>query len=187
LSDEMYWLLEHGGERLPSACDVYEKAVTLFGLSKTFSLPGLRIGWLVTKNNSLFKKLASFKDYTTICNSAPSEILAIMALKVQNKIVDKNLKIIKSNKKSTNDFFSKHSGFFSWIVPKGGSVAFPKLTSRIKIDKFCSDVIKMKNLTILPGTVFDFPGNHFRIGIGRKNLPECLEILEEYLKVVKYI
>ncbi len=48
-------------------------------MSKSFALAGLRIGWLATKNNGLFKELAAFKDYTTICSSSPSEILAIMA------------------------------------------------------------------------------------------------------------
>jgi len=49
-SDEMYWLLEYERKkRLPSTCDVYEKGVSLLGLSKTFSLPGLRMGWLEIK------------------------------------------------------------------------------------------------------------------------------------------
>lgn len=180
-SDEMYWLLEHSSERLPSACEVYEKAVTLFGLSKTFSLPGLRIGWLVTRNSSLAQKFTSFKDYTTICSSAPSEILAVMALKLRKKIITNNLKIIKNNIKIADEFFSKHINLFSWIKPSAGSVAFPKLKSKMSIEEFCYDIIKKKSLTILPGTIFEFPGNHFRIGLGRKNLPECLKILEEYL------
>lgn len=181
-SDEMYRMLEYGSERLPSACDVYDKAVSLFGLSKTFSLPGLRMGWLATKDEKLFKKIASFKDYTTICSSAPSEILGIMALRAKNEIIKRNLQIIKNNIKLTDEFFSKHGNLFSWVKPKAGSVAFPKLKSKIGTDKFCEDVLKKENLMILPGSVFEFPGNHFRIGLGRKNFPACLRILEKYIK-----
>lgn len=73
----MYRYLELNPEdRLPSACEVYDKVIVLFDMSKTFGLAGLRIGWIVTKDQDLYQKIATFKDYTTICSSAPSEILA---------------------------------------------------------------------------------------------------------------
>jgi aspartate/methionine/tyrosine aminotransferase len=184
-SDEMYRMLEYGSERLPPACDVHEKAISLSGLSKAFSLPGLRMGWLATKDGSLFKKIASFKDYTTICGSAPTEILAIMALRAKNEILSRNLEIIKRNIGLTEEFFSRHGELFSWVKPNGGSVAFPLLKSKTGVDKFCEDVLKKENMMILPGSVFDFPGNHFRIGLGRENFPACLKILEKYVKSSK--
>lgn len=180
-SDEMYWLLDSGAEKLPPACDLYEKAVSLFGLSKTFAMPGLRMGWLATKDRELFKRFVSFKDYTTICGSAPAEILAIMALRAKNEIINRNLEIIRRNTGLADGFFSEHGNLFSWVKPKAGSVAFPKLKSKTNIDDFCEDVVREKNLMILPGSVFDFPGNHFRVGLGRRNFRECLEMLESYL------
>jgi hypothetical protein len=33
---------------------------------------------------------------------------------------------------------------------------------------------------LLPGEVYDFPGNHFRLGLGRTQLPEALERLERF-------
>ncbi len=81
-SDEMYRFLEiDKGPTLPSACEMYEKGITLFGLSKTFGLPGLRMGWLASKAGDVLQRVNELKDYTTICASAPGEILAIMALK----------------------------------------------------------------------------------------------------------
>ena len=75
-SDEMYRLLEYDPDiRLPSVCDIYERGISLSGLSKSMALPGLRIGWLATQETHLLDKWMAFKDYTTICNSAPSEIL----------------------------------------------------------------------------------------------------------------
>ena len=67
---------------LPSACDAYDKATTLFGVSKSLSLPGLRIGWLVTRDVDVMNRLKSFKDYLSICSSAPSEILSLIALRL---------------------------------------------------------------------------------------------------------
>ena len=71
-SDEMYRFLEYDpSSRLPSACEVYPKAISLFGMSKTFGLAGVRIGWLVTRDSELLANMATLKDYTTICSSVP--------------------------------------------------------------------------------------------------------------------
>lgn len=98
-SDEMYIHLTHDSDvEIPSAAELYGKefeypcshpsypnAISLNGMSKSFSLPGLRIGWLVTQNKTFLKIAQKWKDYTTICGSAPSEILSIAALR--NKFV----------------------------------------------------------------------------------------------------
>jgi aspartate/methionine/tyrosine aminotransferase len=87
-SDEMYRFLEYDQkDRLPSACEIYDKAISLFGMSKTFGMAGARIGWIATKDKNLYAKMATFKDYTTICSSAPSELLSIIALRAKNKII----------------------------------------------------------------------------------------------------
>ena len=80
-SDEMYRMLElDASRRLPSICDLYERGVTLSGLSKAYGLPGLRIGWLATRDATSMAQFIGWHDYTTICNSAPSEVLAIIGL-----------------------------------------------------------------------------------------------------------
>lgn len=181
-SDEMYWLSEHNSaDRLPAVADVYEKGVSLFGLSKTFGLPGLRIGWLATQDKVLTAKCGSFKDYTTICAGAPSEALALIGLKAKDRLIRRNLAIIQKNLVLAADFFGKYPDTFQWFSPKAGSTAFPRLTADIPVNYFCEDVVMKKNLMILPGTVFDYPGNHFRVGLGRKDFPMALKRLGEHL------
>ena len=93
-SDEVYRGLELDPcDRLPAFADVNERAVSLGVMSKTYGLAGLRIGWLATRDDGLFRELAAFKDYTTICNSAPSEFLATLALRNAEAIVERNLRI----------------------------------------------------------------------------------------------
>lgn len=182
-SDEMYRYLEYNEkDKLESACDLYENAVSLFGVSKTFALAGLRIGWLTTKNKKLFQDFATFKDYTTICSSAPSEILALMALRVKDKIINRNLGIIKSNLALLDRFFEKYPDVFEWPKPKAGSIAFPALVLPKKVSDFCLDLVNKKEVMLLPAEIFDYEGNDFRVGFGRKNMPEALAKLEEYLK-----
>jgi aspartate/methionine/tyrosine aminotransferase len=181
-SDEMYRLLEYDPlRRLPSVSSLYEKAVTLSGLSKSFALPGLRLGWLATRDKSLLDQCQSYKDYTTICASAPSEILGIIALRAKETILARNLDIILSNLNHAEDFFTQYQDHFSWIKPHAGSVAFPQWKGAPPVEVFCQQVLNQQGVMIVPGSIFDYPGNHFRIGLGRKNFPEALEQVGIYL------
>jgi aspartate/methionine/tyrosine aminotransferase len=174
--DEMYRLLEHDpAERLPAICDVYEKGISLSGLSKTFALPGLRLGWLAMQGQRLLTQWLAYKDYTTICHSAPSEVLGIMALRATDAIVARNLAIIRQNLKVAEQFCAAHADRFAWIGPQAGSIAFPRWTGAGPVEEFCAGVLARQNVMIVPGSIFDYPGNHFRVGLGRRNLPEILQ------------
>jgi aspartate/methionine/tyrosine aminotransferase len=181
-SDEMYRLLEFvEPRRLPSLIDLYDGAIVLSGLSKTFSLPGLRIGWLATKDRKLLDRFAGFKDYTSICSSAPSEILGIIAIRAADTIVQRNLRIIAGNLVATEHFCAQHPGLFTWIPPLAGPVAFPRLFADLPVRSFCEDVLRRRSVMIVPGDVFGWKGNHFRVGLGRASLPQALEQVEDYI------
>lgn len=182
-SDEMYRFLEYDpDDRLPSACEVYDKAITLFGLSKTFGLPGLRIGWLVTQDKDLIQKMLGFKDYTTICSSAPSEILALIALRAKDKIIQKQMARINRNLEVLDTFFEKYKNLLSWVKPKVGTIAFPRLNLDQGSFEFCETLVKEAGIMLLPSTVYDYDHKHFRLGFGRENLPKVLAKFEEYIQ-----
>ena len=179
--DEVYRELEYDpADRLPAACDVNPGAVSLGVMSKTYGLAGLRIGWIATHRAEILDRLATLKDYTTICNSAPSEFLSEIALRHREEIAGRNLQIIRQNLSLLDDFFSRHANRFEWIRPKAGSIAFPKLLDG-DIDEFCDALVQESGVLLLPGTLYDHPGNHFRIGLARKNVPEALTQLEKFL------
>lgn len=181
-SDEMYRFLEfNADDRVPSTVDVYDKAIVLFGMSKTFGLAGLRLGWLVTKDKKLFDEITNFKDYTTICGSAPSEILALVGLRAKNKIIAKNLEKIQKNLAIADDFMNRHNDLFNWIKPKAGTIAFPKLLNGSSYE-FCQKVVEQAGIMLLPSKVYGYDDNHFRVGFGRENFPEALGKLEEFLE-----
>ena len=180
-SDEVYRESEHRRQdRLTAACDLGEHTVSLGVMSKTYGLAGLRIGWIATRSADVYKRIAALKDYTTICNSAPSELLAELALRHRQKLVERNLAIIAENLAMLDAFFDRHGDRFAWRRPKAGAIGFPRLLGK-DVVHFCEDLVKSAGVLLLPGTLYDDGGNHFRIGFGRKNLPEGLAQLERFL------
>jgi len=180
-SDEVYRESEYDpAQRLPAACDQGDYAISLGVTSKTYGLAGLRIGWIATKNKKIYERMTSLKDYTTICNSAPSEFLAEVAMRNRNRLIERNLGIIKQNLQVIEGLFARHADLFSWVRPQAGSMAFPRYLGG-DVERFCDQLVKEAGVLLLPGSVYDDSRNHFRLGLGRKNLPQAVEKLEQFL------
>lgn len=180
-SDEMYRCSEYKiSDRLPAVCDAYEKGVSLSGLSKSFALPGLRVGWLATQSEEAMQKFITLKDYTTICSSAPSELLAIIALEAQEKILERNMAILETNLTILDQFFEDYKDYFRWQRPLAGTIALVEYIGGESIAQLADDLIK-KGVMIVPSAVFDYEGNFFRLGFGRRNMSQILEILADHI------
>ncbi|WGL58796.1 aminotransferase class I/II-fold pyridoxal phosphate-dependent enzyme [Pigmentibacter sp. JX0631] len=181
-SDEVYRGLEiNKADQLPPVASIYEKGISLGVLSKSYGLPGLRIGWLASQDKQLMTKLSQFKHYLTICNGAPSEILAIIALQNEDIIYSRNKKIIEKNLTLLRNFFLNKKEIFEWFEPKGGCIAYPKLKLNISAYDFCEQFSQRQKVQLLPGDVFDHDKNHFRVGFGRLNMPEAIKRFENFL------
>ena len=182
-SDEVYRGLEYDEQdRLPAACDLYERAVSLGVMSKAYGLAGLRIGWIATQDRDIYSRMAAYKDYLSICNSAPSEFLAGVALRHQETLLQRNRTIVQDNLALLNEFFARYTHVFAWQPPKAGPIAFPRLLLAQGIEAFSAYLVQKKGVLLLPGTAYGDQEQHFRIGFGRKNMPACLEQLEAYLR-----
>jgi aspartate/methionine/tyrosine aminotransferase len=182
-SDEVYRLSEQDPDDcLLNAVDCYEKAISLGVMSKSFGLPGLRIGWLASHDKSLLHNFASYKNYTSICNSAPSEILSLIALRNKSHILQRNRDIAKNNLSLLDNFFNKYDSAYEWYRPIAGFVNFPRLKLNTPIDKYAEKLTHEEGVMILPGTLFDNTSNHFRLGFGRRNMSEALTRLERFTK-----
>jgi aspartate/methionine/tyrosine aminotransferase len=180
-ADEVYRGLElEPARRLPGFVDLNSRAVSLGVMSKTYGLAGLRIGWIATRDRGMYAAMAGFKDYTSICNSAPSEFLAALALRHAQVLVDRNLAIIRSNLDCLDAFFASHESLFDWSRPRAGSVAFPRLKQG-DVEKFCAELVEQAGVLLLPGTLYAKGMNHFRVGFGRVNVPEAVQVLAQCL------
>lgn len=181
LCDEVYRELEHDPTtRLPAATDLYEGALSLGSMSKSYGLPGLRLGWLACRNPEVIQKLLAFKFYTSICNSAPSEFLSDLALRHREALLRRNLEIVQKNLPLLEAFIARHPDLLEWVRPQASPIGFPRLKVGVEVMGWCETVVRETGVLILPGSVYDQP-RHIRMGYGRSNMPEALERLEAYL------
>jgi aspartate/methionine/tyrosine aminotransferase len=180
-SDEMYRGLEHHpAHRLPSGCDSYDRAITLGGLSKTYGLPGLRTGWLALQDTACRDDLVGWKDYTTICASAPSEVLAILALEAGDQLARRGRAIVLDNLALAEHFFARRGDVFQWHRPQAGSVALVGLCQG-SAEEFCRRLVAEQGVILLPSTGLGFGDGPVRFGFGRLSFPQALDQLDRYL------
>ncbi len=182
-SDEVYRFLEvDEALRLPSIVDAYEKGISLNVMTKSFGLAGLRIGWLAARDAKFLSEAGSYKLYTSICNSAPSEILSIMALRVKEQILQRNRNIMLKNLQILDQFMERNKQHLAWVRPQAGTMAVLKLLLPMSVETFAEELIRTQGVLIMPGSVFDLPGNFFRICFGKKNMSDILQRFELYLQ-----
>jgi aspartate/methionine/tyrosine aminotransferase len=133
----------------------------------------------------------AFKDYTTICHSAPSEVLGLMALRARQTILARNLEIIQANLAHMEAFCADYPQLFRWLRPDAGSVAFPAWTGPGTVNGLAQALVDGHGVMVAAGSLFDDApaqsgrgqaGGHFRVGLGRRNFPEALAQVRAYLR-----
>ncbi|HXZ02851.1 MAG TPA: aminotransferase class I/II-fold pyridoxal phosphate-dependent enzyme [Stellaceae bacterium] len=182
-SDEVYRLIERAPAlRLPAAVDAYERGLSLGGLAKSFGLPGLRIGWIACRDGALLQRMERIKHYLSICNAAPCERLAAIALEAGDRILARNRRIAAENVALLGDFLDAHGALFQWHEPDGGVVGFPRYKGAEGVESFCARLIERHGVLLLPASLYRsdlarLPADRFRIGFGRSDFAAGLEAL----------
>lgn len=179
-SDEVYHGLGSSLEWAKPVATLYSKGISLNVLSKAYGLPGLRIGWIASQDKELLKQIEKVKQYTSLCNSGPAEIIGLIALRNKEIILKRNNNIVNKNLNLLDQFIERYKKYFSWVRPKSGCTGFVKYLSNQDVEWLCAKAIEKAGVLLLPGTVYDASSNHFRIGFGRKNLPQALEKFEQF-------
>lgn len=187
-SDEVYRGLElDDGRRLPLAAELSPRALSLGVMSKALGLPGLRIGWVVCRDPAVRAALERAKHYTSICNSAPSEILARIALAARGTILERNRGIVAANLPHFEAFFAEFADLFDWRPPDGGCVAFPRWRGDGDVDTLCSRLVDEAGVLLLPAGIYrseltPTPTDRFRIGVGRADPGPALAAFADWLR-----
>jgi aspartate/methionine/tyrosine aminotransferase len=187
-SDEVYRLLGlHPERNIPQVADIYEKGLSLNVMSKAYGLAGLRIGWIATADRKLRVKMERFKHYLSICNSAPGELLARIALKHRERILARNNQLLSDNFVLLEEFFADFQHLFQWYRPDGGCVAYPRYLGPGPVEAFTQDLVERAGVLLLPATVYrsqlgPTPTDRFRIGYGRAAFGQGLQAFRHHLR-----
>lgn len=182
-SDEVYRLLGAKETQWSDPAAVhYSRAVSVGVMSKSYGLAGLRIGWIACQDKRLLSQIERMRHYTSICNSALSEVISLIALRNHQVLIERNNQIVHDNLQLLDLFMTKNKDLFSWVRPQGGCVGFVHYHGPDSVEDFCQRVRENVGVLLMPASIYDYPPTHFRIGFGRKNMPESLAVFEEFLK-----
>ena len=154
--------------------------------SKSYGLPGLRVGWLACRDRALLERLEKRKHYTSICNAGPAEYLAAVALRNREPIWARNRGIVAANRPVFDDFFARWADLFDWQPPVGGCVCFPRYKGG-DVEDFCARLLDAEGVLVLPASMYyseiaAVPPDHFRVGIGRLGLEEGVAAFDRFLR-----
>jgi len=179
LCDEVYRGLDHTNGLTASIADLYEKGISTASMSKTFSLAGLRIGWMVAPKD-VIEAANKRRDYNIISCGLIDDYLATIALRAKDKIFERNLGIVRTNLEIL-DKWVNNSEFVSYVKPQGGTTAFIKYNYDIPSQELCIDIMEKTKVMLVPGTALDMEG-YIRIGYASDTniLKAGLAILENY-------
>jgi aspartate/methionine/tyrosine aminotransferase len=182
-SDEVYRGLEpDGAPRLPAACELDARAVSLGVMSKTYGLAGLRIGWVATHDPAVLAAMAAYKDFTSICNAAPSETLALAALSRAEALAARQRATIAGNVALLAELAARRPGLFEGAVPQAGPISFPRFRPGLDAEEACHRLAERAGVLLLPGALFGPPwSDRVRVGFGRRSFPAALRALEAAL------
>ncbi len=182
LCDEAYrGLYIKQDDVVPSTVDISDRAIVTGSFSKVFSLAGLRLGWMATRDMELIEKVKVHRDYTTISNSIIDDALATLAVKNMPKILERNLQILRTNHRILSNWI-ENEPLINWVPSKAGSIAFLHYDLEMPSEELCIRLIGEKGTLLVPGSCFGFEG-YLRIGYGCKTetLMEGLSRLKDFL------
>ena len=181
LCDEVYRGTGQVGDGMsPSIADLYSKGISTAGMSKVFSLAGLRVGWVVAPQE-VREQVLIHRDYDTISVGMINDHFAAIALEHADKVLARSHEITRGNLALLEAWIAKEPKV-SWVKPRAGTTAMLKLNIPVTAREFCIDLVTKTGVMLTPGDAFDMEG-YARIGFANdtQTLTEGLAALSEYL------
>jgi aspartate/methionine/tyrosine aminotransferase len=166
LADEIYRGAELSEQRTPSFWGRYDKLLITSGLSKSFGMPGLRIGWIVGPPK-MIARLCSYHDYLTLTPNYISERLACIALQPERReqLMSRTRAILRRQLPRLEAWIHTHDDIFTYIPPVAGAIAFVRYKLPLSSTALMNRVMKEQSVLIMPGDFFGM-GKYLRLGYG---------------------
>lgn len=184
LCDEVYRGLNQDGSKTASVADLYEKGISIGSMSKVFSMAGLRLGWIATRDKAALDACLSHRDYSLISCGMLDEQIAALALANKEKLLERNIALIRENLRILLDWAAEDP-HFSLLPPKAGTTALVQYDLAPESVDFCRGLLEQAGVLVVPGDCFG-QKKSFRIGYACAPdvLREGLRLLSAYARTV---
>lgn len=184
LCDEVYRGISEDGSYMPSIVDFSEKGISVCSMSKTFSMAGVRLGWIATRNEELLERCKERRDYDTISCGVIDDKLAALALKHKDKILARNRQIVLHNRKILDDWVNATPEVY-YQKPEAGTTALVYYRKDMPSYELCVKLLERKGVLFTPGECFEMEGA-VRIGYAfdSKLLKQGLDLFTEFLREI---
>jgi aspartate/methionine/tyrosine aminotransferase len=184
LSDEIFRLLERPPcETLPAICDLYERGVSLSGLSKVQGLGGLRIGWLATRMTEMLRDVEQNHFYTSGPPNTLCQWLAVKALNKTQAIAARNRRLIADNLTRLRDFAEQFgNGVLTLTEPLASTMLVAEQHTDLTSEQLCQRLLEEERVFLVPGTMVGMGNQHLRFGLGRKDFSVGVQRLRAMLE-----
>jgi len=175
--DETYRELAFG-DRLPGAASLSSKVISISSMSKSYGLPGIRIGWLATTSQEVLDSVLAIREQVSIANGAISEEIASKVLERQDDFIQRVRQHVAANFDVVRTWIDTQNAL-QWVPPEAGVVALPQIkpTTGLDPDMFYQRLVDDYKTFVIPGRCFEMDNHHFRLGYGgtMKELKRGLE------------
>lgn len=181
LCDEVYrGTDQHGDGYTTSMADLYEKGISTAGMSKTYSLAGLRLGWIAGPSE-VIEQVMQHRDYNTISVGQLDELVSAIALENRDKVLARAHDITRGNLAALSEWLANEP-LLSWVPPQSGTTALIKYDLPMSSRDFCLTVLREEGVLLTPGGVMDMEG-WIRIGYAnpKEDLTEGLKKISSFL------
>lgn len=184
LCDEVYRGISEDGSYMPSIADIYEKGISVGSMSKIFSMAGVRLGWIVTRDEALMELIKERRDYDTISCGAIDDKLAALALENKDKIYARNSEILLKNRQILDDWVNETPEVY-YQKPVAGTTALVYYKKDMPSYELCVKLLESKGVLFTPGECFEMEGA-VRIGYAfdSKLLRQGLDLFAEFLREI---
>jgi aspartate/methionine/tyrosine aminotransferase len=173
-------------KQLPLVASLSENAISVSSVSKAFGLPGIRIGWLITRNKKLQELFLAAKEQIFLCNSVVDEEIAYQFLLQKDQFLPEIQDKIKNNRTILKNWMKEHP-YLEWVDPEAGVVCFPRLKSNLNIDLdlFYDNLYTNYKTLVGPGHWFEMEKSYMRIGYGWPTAENLSKGLNNITKAIK--
>ncbi|HLY70113.1 MAG TPA: pyridoxal phosphate-dependent aminotransferase [Puia sp.] len=151
----------------PLAANLGKNNISISSVSKAYGIPGIRLGWIISSDQSLQNLFLAAKEQIHICNSVVDEEICYQFLLQKEKYFTPILRDAKTNFNLLKKWIYHHE-HLEWVQPGGGVVCFPRFKKEIRLDveKFYATLLQDYKTYVGPGHWFEQSKRNFRLGFG---------------------